>query len=54
MIKLIARYLFLTFLGAALFTAASQAEDELKLPNLGESSTSLFSPQQEYQLGRTW
>ena len=28
--------------------------DELKLPNLGESSTSLFSAQYEYQLGRAW
>ncbi|MCB1705778.1 MAG: M48 family metallopeptidase [Halioglobus sp.] len=30
------------------------AADELKLPNLGESSTSLFSSQFEYQLGRAW
>lgn len=28
--------------------------DELKLPNLGESSTSMFSSQFEYQLGRAW
>lgn len=33
--------------------AQSQTE-QLKLPNLGESSTSLFSPEYEYQLGRTW
>jgi len=30
------------------------AIDELKLPNLGESSTSMFSSQFEYQLGRAW
>jgi predicted Zn-dependent protease len=36
-----------------LFVAAAGA-DELKLPNLGESSNSLFSPEQEYQLGRAW
>jgi beta-barrel assembly-enhancing protease len=28
--------------------------DELKLPNLGESSTSMFSAEYEHQLGRTW
>jgi predicted Zn-dependent protease len=28
--------------------------DELKLPNLGESSTSMFSSEFEYQLGRAW
>ena len=28
--------------------------EELKLPNLGESSTSMFSAEFEYQLGRTW
>ena len=28
--------------------------DELKLPNLGESSTSMFSAEFEHQLGRTW
>jgi predicted Zn-dependent protease len=28
--------------------------EELKLPNLGESSTSMFSSQFEYQLGRAW
>jgi predicted Zn-dependent protease len=30
------------------------ASDELKLPNLGASSTSMFSSQFEYQLGRAW
>jgi predicted Zn-dependent protease len=28
--------------------------EELKIPNLGESSTSLFSAEYEYQLGRMW
>jgi len=28
--------------------------EELKLPNLGESSTSMFSAEFEYQLGRAW
>ncbi|MEE4660597.1 MAG: M48 family metalloprotease [Halieaceae bacterium] len=38
----------------ALFHASAATPDDLKLPNLGESSTSLFSPEQEYQLGRAW
>jgi len=28
--------------------------DTLKLPNLGDASTSLFSAEKEYQIGRTW
>ena len=28
--------------------------EDLKIPNLGESSTSLFSADYEYQLGRMW
>ena len=39
----------------ALFTLSSAARpNELKLPNLGESSTSLFSAEYEHQLGRAW
>ena len=30
------------------------ATEDLKLPNLGESSTSLFSAEYEHQLGRAW
>lgn len=30
------------------------ANDALKLPNLGESSTSMFSAEYEHQLGRAW
>ncbi|MEP5766238.1 MAG: M48 family metalloprotease [Halieaceae bacterium] len=48
------RYLAQTLLAAVLFAASSVTADELKLPNLGESSTSIFSPEQEYQLGRAW
>lgn len=36
------------------FTGSTTANDNLKLPNLGESSTSLFSSEFEYQLGRAW
>ncbi len=32
----------------------SAQTEELKLPNLGESSTSLFSKEFEHQLGQTW
>ncbi len=38
----------------SLFTVAASANEELKLPNLGESSTSLFSAEYEHQLGRAW
>jgi len=38
----------------ALFMAASATSDELKIPNLGEASTSLFSADYEHDLGRTW
>ena len=37
-----------------LFIASASGNEELKLPNLGESSNSLFSPEQEYKLGRAW
>ena len=37
-----------------LFCTSAFGAEELKLPNLGENSTSLFSPEQEYQLGRAW
>ena len=33
---------------------SSASTEGLKLPNLGESSTSLFSSEFEYQLGRAW
>jgi len=37
-----------------LFTVSAASSQELKLPNLGESSTSMFSSEFEHQLGRTW
>ena len=37
-----------------LVAPAGAQTEELKLPNLGESSTSLFSTEFEHQLGRTW
>lgn len=33
---------------------AGAANENLKIPNLGESSTSLFSAEYEYELGRMW
>lgn len=41
-------------LTVALTPLAQAQTEDLKLPNLGESSTSLFSAEFEYQLGRTW
>ncbi len=34
--------------------ASAAVTDELKLPNLGETSTSMFSSEFEHQLGRAW
>lgn len=43
------------FTGLALPSAVTlAATEDLKIPNLGESSSSLFSSEFEYQLGRTW
>ena len=40
---------------ACLIGAGAQGNtEELKLPNLGEASTSLFSAEFEHQLGRAW
>lgn len=45
----------LALLLAALLAFGGLARaQELKLPNLGESSTSMFSAEFEHQLGRTW
>lgn len=41
-------------LSALLSLPTTAIPQELKLPNLGESSTSLFSAEYEHQLGRTW
>lgn len=40
-------------LATASMSAASQ-NDELKIPNLGEGSSSLFSAEYEHQIGRAW
>jgi predicted Zn-dependent protease len=49
------RYLGQLVLFAGVFSISSvNANNELKLPNLGESSTSLFSTEYEHQLGRAW
>ena len=54
MIHLVNRFLLQALLLVVLLPTALANNEELKLPNLGESSTSLFSPEQEYQLGRAW
>ncbi len=41
-------------LSVLLCTGSPGRAEELKLPNLGESSTSMFSAEFEHQLGRTW
>ena len=41
----------------AIFLTSSSSfaiNEDLKLPNLGESSTSLFSAEHEFQIGRMW
>jgi len=46
--------LTLGLLAAGMQASGVQATENLKLPNLGEASTSLFSAEYEHQLGRTW
>jgi len=41
-------------LSSVLVITSSAGTEDLKLPNLGESSTSMFSSEFEYQLGRAW
>jgi len=40
--------------GVLLSPSSRAVTEDLKIPNLGESSTSLFSADYEYQLGRMW
>ena len=56
MICLAARKRVLVMLLSLLLTCsgAPSSAQELKLPNLGESSTSMFSAEFEHQLGRNW
>ena len=44
----------ISILSLLLVTGSYSRAQELKLPNLGESSTSLFSSEFEYQLGQAW
>ncbi|MEM9313403.1 MAG: hypothetical protein AAGA95_02155, partial [Pseudomonadota bacterium] len=46
----------LAVLGAVVLAPLSSAPiaQELKIPNLGEGSSSLFSAEYEHQLGRAW
>ena len=45
---------FFLVLCLALSPSLWAVTEDLKIPNLGESSTSLFSPDYEYRLGRMW
>jgi predicted Zn-dependent protease len=49
-----ARQVLVVLLSVLLSTGSPGRAQELKLPNLGESSTSMFSAEFEHQLGRTW
>ena len=54
-LTVLARRFALVFsLSSILSLVSSASTEELKLPNLGESSTSMFSSEFEYQLGRAW
>ena len=44
----------LLIVSCILFIASASQSEELKLPKLGESSTSMFSAEFEHQLGRAW
>jgi predicted Zn-dependent protease len=48
------RYVLPLMLCHFIAAPVSAQTEELKLPNLGESSTSLFSKEFEHQLGQTW
>ena len=48
------RYLPVAALALLLSCSGHTSATELKLPNLGESSTSLFSSEFEHQLGQAW
>ena len=48
------RHALAALLSSLLFVASSATSEELKLPKLGESSTSMFSAEFEHELGRAW
>ena len=52
--ELARRFALVFSLSFILSVVSSASTEELKLPNLGESSTSMFSSEFEYQLGRAW
>ena len=54
MATFIIRFFARGLLAGALFTVSAASGEDFNLPNLGNTSTSLFSPEQEYQLGRAW
>lgn len=53
-IKGMGRRLTACCLACLAFATPGHGSQALKLPNLGEASTSLFSAEHEYQLGRAW
>ena len=46
--------LLLSLIALSLLMRANASTEDLKIPNLGESSTSLFSADYEYEIGRMW
>lgn len=54
LVVLVRRVALAFALSSVLSVASAGSTEELKLPNLGESSTSMFSSEFEYQLGRAW
>lgn len=54
LIGAVRRYMLPMLLSFVVPIANSATTEHLKLPNLGESSTSMFSSEFEYQLGRAW
>ncbi len=46
--------LLLSVITLSLLTRVNASTEDLKIPNLGESSTSLFSADYEYEIGRMW
>ena len=46
--------LLLSVITLSLLARVSASTEDLKIPNLGESSTSLFSADYEYEIGRMW
>lgn len=45
---------YLSLLALLLINGAPSSANEIELPELGDSTSAIVSPQQEYQLGRSW